>query len=70
MLALFSDAKFAVIFSFQKKLAETILKLPNLSCDIWCKLHYYEKARTVAKFYSSEWNLTINSSSAKYNGHM
>ena len=62
---------FAVISTlFQKMLANTILRMPELSCDIWCKLHYYEKARTVARFYSSEWNLTVNSSSAKYNGHV
>jgi len=56
--------------SFQAKLAWTIDRMPQLSCDIWCKLHYYEKARAVARFYSSEWNLTVNSSSAKYNGYV
>jgi len=41
-----------------------------LPTDIWCKLHYFEKAHMTAKFYSAEWNLVVNSSPAKYNGYV
>ena len=65
------EVNLAVIcVSFQKNLAHAIRRMPELSSDIWCKLHYYEKARAVARFYSAEWNLTVNSSPARYNGHV
>jgi len=56
------------MLSQQALLSATVKRMPTLSSDIWCKIHYFEKQHMTAKFYSTDWNLMINSSPMKYNG--
>jgi len=51
-------------------LASAVKRLPTLPIDIWCKLHYFEKGRMTAKYYSMEWNLLVDGSPVEYDGYV